>query len=118
MVCLPWIGTPALVVAIVSVGYRLGTVVFPLLNAAVSETCPKEQPAGTLGGFLALMSSGGIVGPYLAGWIVDTADSTASGYALAFQVLGALAVVGAITALLTVNPPCDARRVRVGRTGA
>ncbi|MFF4480871.1 hypothetical protein ACH4TQ_16080 [Streptomyces sp. NPDC021218] len=48
----------------------------------------------------------------------------ASGYALTFQVLGAVAVVGAITALLTVNPPRDARRVlasrieRAGRTGA
>ncbi|MFK0159970.1 MFS transporter [Streptomyces sp. NPDC090493] len=118
MVCLPWIGVPALVVAIVSVGYGLGTVVFPLLNAAISEICPKEQLAGTLGVFLAVMSSGGILGPYLAGWIVDSATSPASGYALTFQVLGAVAMVGAITALLTVNPPRDARRVLAGRTGA
>ncbi|MBA4866097.1 MFS transporter [Streptomyces sp. PSKA54] len=93
---------------------RTHSAFFPLLNAAVSEICPKEQLAGTLGVFLAVMSSGGIVGPYLAGWIVDTAASPASGYALTFQVLGAFAVVGAITALLTVNPPRDARRVMAG----
>ncbi|MFZ3599387.1 MFS transporter [Streptomyces sp. BH104] len=118
MVCLPWIGAAGLVVAVVSVGYGLGTVVFPLLNAAVSEICPKEQLAGTLGVFLALMSSGGIVGPYLAGWIVDHTTSAAAGYALTFQVLGAVAALGAIAALLTVNPPRDARRVLAGRTGA
>ncbi|MFI9780388.1 hypothetical protein ACIHCV_37865 [Streptomyces sp. NPDC051956] len=82
------IGVPGAVVAVVSVGYGLGTVVFPLLKAAVSEICPKEQLAGMLGVFLAVMSSGGIVGPYLAGRTVDTVDSPASGYALAFQVLG------------------------------
>ncbi|MEV1086054.1 hypothetical protein AB0I98_48980 [Streptomyces sp. NPDC050211] len=53
-------------------------------------------PAGVLGVFLAVMSSGGIVGPYLVGRIVDTAAAPASGYALNFHVLG----VGAITALL------------------
>ncbi|GAA2597537.1 MFS transporter [Streptomyces axinellae] len=118
MVCLPLIGIPGVVVAAVSVGYGLGTMVFPLLNAAVSEICPKEQLAGTLGVFLAVMSSGGIVGPYLAGKIVDAVDSPASGYALAFQVLGAVAIIGAITALLTVNPPRDARRVLADRDDA
>ncbi|MBL1116474.1 MFS transporter [Streptomyces sp. 110] len=115
MLCLPWIGAPGLVVAVVSVGYGVGTVVFPLLNAAVSEICPKEQLAGTLGVFLAVMNSGGIVGPYLAGRIVDTTSSPAFGYALTFQILGAVTVVGAITALLTVNPPRDARRVMAAR---
>ncbi|MGV9852487.1 MFS transporter [Streptomyces sp. NPDC003442] len=97
MLCLPWIGAPGLVVAV------------------VSEICPKEQLAGTLGVFLAVMNSGGIVGPYLAGRIVDTTSSPASGYALTFQILGAVTVVGAITALLTVNPPRDARRVMAAR---
>ncbi|WP_328541161.1 MFS transporter [Streptomyces sp. NBC_00371] len=115
MVCLPVIGIPG---AVVAVGYGLGKMVFPLLNAAVSEICPKEQLAGTLGVFLAVMSSGGIVGPYLAGRIVDTVDSPGAGYALAFQVLGAVAIIGAITALLTVNPPRDAQRVLAGRSGA
>ncbi|MFK0280935.1 MFS transporter [Streptomyces sp. NPDC090499] len=111
-VTLPLIGTPGLVVAVVSMGYGLGTVVFPLLNAAISEICPKEQLAGTLGVFLALMSSSGIVGRYLPGWIIDRAQSPASGYALTFQFLGVAVVAGAIAVLLTVHPPRDARRVQ------
>lgn len=112
MVSLPWIvGTPWLVVAIVSIGYGAGTVVFPLFNAAISEICPAEQLAGTLGVFLAVMNSGGILGPYLAGLIVDTASSPAAGYTLTFQVLGCIVLVGAVIALLTVNPARDATRI-------
>lgn len=39
----------------------------------------------------------------------------AAGSSLAFQVFGAAAVVGAVIALLTVNPIRDARRVRAGQ---
>ena len=111
LVTLPYIGTPALVVVVVSVGYGMGSMIFPLLFAAISQICPKPQLAGTLGVFMAVMSLGGIIGPYLTGKIVDAAASPAAGYAHAFQVFGAIAVVGAVLALLAVNPERDACRV-------
>jgi MFS family permease len=96
-------------VLVVSIGYGLGTIVFPLLNAAVSQICPPRQMAGTLGVFLAVMSVGGVIAPYLTGRIVD-ASSSAVGFALAFQIFGALSIVCAVIALLTVNPDRDASR--------
>ncbi|WP_329445666.1 MFS transporter [Streptomyces canus] len=111
MVALPFIGTPALAVGVVSVGYGIGAIVIPLFNAAISQICPPRQLAGTLGVFLALMSLGGLVAPYLTGVIVDAASSPAEGYASAFQVFGVTAVVASLIALLTVNPERDARRV-------
>jgi len=110
LVALPYVKDPALAVLVVSVGYGMGTIVFPLLNAAISQIAPPRQMAGTLGVFLAMMSLAGGLGPYLTGRLVD-ASSAAAGFTLAFQIFGALSLVCAVIALLTVNPTRDAARI-------
>ncbi len=109
---LPSIENAAAAVAIVAIGYGVGVVVLPLSNAAVSEICPPQQTAGTLGVFLALMAIGGLVGPYVTGLIVDAAASPGLGYATAFQVLGVAAAVSAVLTLLFANPERDKVIVR------
>lgn len=121
MVLLPSISLPAAAVAVVSVGYAFGAGIFPQFNAAIAEIVPPRQLAGTLGVFMALLSAGGIYGPYLTGLIVDQAANPAAGYAQAFQVFGAMVLVGGLAALLWVNPERDAARLRgtgaVAKTG-
>ncbi|MEV0705630.1 MFS transporter [Saccharopolyspora sp. NPDC050389] len=111
MIAAPIIQTPALVVAIVSIGYGLGTIVYPLLNAAISEICPRDRLAGTLGFFLAVMTCGGLIGPFLSGVVVDHAATPAEGYSTVFQLLGLLTAVGGLCALLFVHPTRDAARI-------
>jgi MFS family permease len=60
---------------------------------------------------MALMSIGGLIGPYLTGVIVDAAGSPAAGYATAFQVFGIASIVASVIALIMVNPERDARRL-------
>jgi MFS transporter, ACS family, hexuronate transporter len=115
---LPSIGTSGLAVLVVSVGYGFATTVFPLLNAAISEICPPRQTAGTLGAFLAIMAIGGLVAPYATGVIVDNAATPAAGYASAFQILGLVASVCAVGALVFANPERDKALVRRGLTGS
>ncbi len=93
---LPYITTPVFAVLVVSIGYAVGSPVFPLLNAAVAELCPPRQVAGTLGVFLSLMAIGGFIAPYLMGRIVDAAATSAGGYATAFQILGVVAVAAGL----------------------
>lgn len=111
LVTLPYITAPVLAIVVVSLGYGMGAIVFPLYNAGLSEICPPKQTAGMLGVFMAIMSTSGLIAPYLTGVIVDSAGDPAAGYALAFQVFGIVAIVGAVIALVTVNPVRDARRV-------
>ena len=111
MTVLPYLDVPWVAVAVVSVGYAFGASVFPLFNSAISEIVPARQLAGTLGVFLAFMSVGGLIGPYLTGLVVDGAASAAEGYAFAFQIFGVISVVGAVIALLTVNPERDKVRL-------
>lgn len=111
LAALPYIGVPWLAALTVSLGYGVGSAVFPQFTAAISEIVPARQLAGTLGVFVALMSSGGLVGPYLTGRIVDQAVSPAVGYASAFQFFGIVGAVGALIALLTINPERDRARL-------
>ncbi len=114
LIFLPYIGTPpALAVAAVSIGYAFGAIVFPLINAAISELCPPQQTAGTMGVFLALMAIGGLVAPYATGVIVDNAESPpAVGYATSFQVIGVLGAIAAILVLVFANPERDRKIIR------
>ncbi|MFT3812583.1 MAG: MFS transporter [Acidovorax sp.] len=112
LITLPYIKDPYLAVAWVSVGYALGVTVLPLFNAGLSEIVPPKQFAATIGIFLALQSLGGVYGPYLAGMIVKNAGSALAGYPLAFQVFGATTLVGAVIALVCVNPARDKARLR------
>lgn len=118
MTTLPYLDTPWVAVAVVSVGYAFGASIFPLFNSAISEIVPPQQLAGTLGVFMAIMSTGGLLGPYLTGLIVDSAASPADGYALAFQIFGIIALVGGAIALLTVNPERDKVRLMGVKTAA
>ena len=116
MALVPSISAPAVAVAVVSIGYGLGQSIFPQSHSALSEIVPPRQIAGTFGLYMGLMSLGGIYGPYLAGWIVDQADSPVEGYGLAFQVFGIMVLIGGLAALFGINPERDAARLRSART--
>lgn len=111
MCTLPVIAQPAVAVAVVSIGYGLGVCVFPLFNSGISEIVPSHQVAGTLGVFLAIMSIGGLLAPYLTGLVVEASPTPAEGYARAFQLFGSFAVVGSLAALVTFNPERDKARL-------
>jgi MFS family permease len=112
MVSLRFLDAPLAAVMVVSIGYGMGTIDYPLLNAAISEIAPKQQLAGALGAFLALMTAGGLLGPFLTGLLIDSSVSAKAGYEQAFQVIGVLALVGAFAAIVGMNPPRDARRIQ------
>jgi sugar phosphate permease len=112
LISLPYIDEKYVAVAWISIGYALGVTVLPLFNAGLSEIVPPKQFAATIGIFLALQSLGGAYGPYLAGLIVKSAGSALAGYPLAFQVFGAMTLVGAVIALICVNPERDKARLR------
>lgn len=111
LVLLPAIGAPAMAVLVLSVGYGMGSTAMPLLNAVVADVAPPRQLAGALGVFTAACYAGGIVGPLVAGRLV-AAGIGGSGYLLAFQVFGGVALVAAFIAMFAVNPVRDARRVQ------
>jgi len=112
LITLPFISEKYVAVAWISIGYALGVTVLPLFNAGLSEIVPPKQFAATIGIFLALQSLGGIYGPFVAGVIVKHAGNALAGYPLAFQAFGAMSLIGAVIALICVNPERDMARLR------
>ncbi|MFZ2176824.1 MAG: MFS transporter [Rhodococcus sp. (in: high G+C Gram-positive bacteria)] len=112
LILLPQFSVPAVAVAVVSVGYGLSAIAFPLINAAISELCPPQQTAGTMGVFLAIMATGGLVAPYATGVLVDNADTAAEGYAAAFQAIGVVGAIAAVVVLVLANPERDRALIR------
>ncbi|GAA4491815.1 MFS transporter [Rhodococcus olei] len=109
---LPAIGTPAVAVAVVSIGAALASAAIPLVTSTISELCPSQQTGGTMGMFFALMSIGGLIAPYATGVVVDHAATAAEGYELAFQIFGVVAAVAAILVLVFANPERDRKIIR------
>ena len=85
-----------LAVVVLSIGYGCGMIALPLVSAAISELCPPQQTAGTMGVFMALAAVGGLIAPYATGVIVDNAATAGDGYALTFQGIGILGALAAI----------------------
>ncbi|MFJ9173804.1 MFS transporter [Streptomyces sp. NPDC102360] len=109
---LPLIETPVLAVTALSLAYGCGTLAIPLVNASISELCPPQQTAGTMGVFIAIAGIGSLAAPYVTGVLVDNAETAASGYTLAFQCIGILAAISAVLVLVFANPDRDRKLVR------
>ena len=111
LMVLPHAGSAALAVTVISIGYGFGTIAFPIVNSAISLLPPKTQLAGTLGTFIALMATGGVLAPYFAGALLDQAATPAAGFAMAFTIIGLVVSIGAIVGIFTINPVRDAQRL-------
>jgi ACS family hexuronate transporter-like MFS transporter len=114
LVTLPLIEVPVVAVVVLSLGYGSALIALPLIHSAVSELCPPQQTAGTMGMYLALMGIGGLIAPYATGVVVEHAATAADGYALAFQGVGIFVAIGGILILLFANPERD--RLLICRT--
>ncbi|MBM4669419.1 MFS transporter [Rhodococcus hoagii] len=113
---IPFVGPSWAVVTLLVTGYGIGVGVLPLMFVAITHISPERQVASTLGVFVALFQSSGIVAPRLTGYLVDAAPTPVDGYTSAFQLLGVLTLVGAVVMFLTINPERD--RARIARIDA
>ena len=112
LTALPLIRIPVIAVVVLSIGYGCGMIALPLVSAAISELCPPQQTAGTMGVFMAFAAVGGLIAPYATGVIVDNAATAGEGYALTFQGIGILGALAAILVLVFANPERDRELIR------
>ncbi|BAH50861.1 MFS transporter [Rhodococcus opacus] len=108
---IPYTTSSWIAVVLVVTGYGVGVATFPLMFVAVSHISPERQVASTLGVFVALFQTSGILAPWLTGYLVDAASNPVDGYTTAFQIFGVVAIVGAVVMFLTVDPERDRARV-------
>lgn len=98
-------------IALITVAFSIGGIVFAIGVTVTSEICPTRQRGAVLSITVALVTTAGLVGPYATGRIIESASTAASGYALAFTITGVLLLIGGLLAVVFVRPERDAQRL-------
>lgn len=98
-------------IALITVAFSLGGIVFAIGITVNSEISPTRQRGAVLSITVALVTTAGLLGPYVTGRIIEATATAAAGYALAFTITGVLMLLGGVLAVVFVRPERDARRL-------
>ncbi|WP_406465871.1 MFS transporter [Streptomyces sp. NBC_00111] len=101
-------GVPQMVLLVL--GSCLNSAGYGVAFAGLADVAPAKQRGTVFGIVTGIYSLGGVVAPLVVGRLVDSGDSVALGYGDGFLVLGVTMIVGAMAALLLVNPARDAAK--------
>ncbi|MBV7507809.1 MFS transporter [Bacillus sp. sid0103] len=82
-----------LAIVFLSLGLTFGCITLVLGPAILVELVAKKHQGKIQGWFMALTSLGGIVGPYVTGYLVQHSSSPATGFHHSFQVCGLVLLV-------------------------
>lgn len=93
-----------LAIALLSFGLTFGCITLVLGPAILVDLVSKKHQGKIQGWFMALTSLGGIVGPYVTGYLVQNSSSPASGFHLSFQVCALLLLVFGGLAMVAIRP--------------
>ncbi|MER5951881.1 MFS transporter [Streptomyces sp. NPDC001904] len=102
-------GVPQMVLLVISA--CLNSAGYGVAFAGLSDVAPVKQRGAVFGIVTGIYSLGAVIAPLVLGRLVDAGSSTEAGYGKGFVVLGVAMIVGAVVALLLVNPDRDARRL-------
>jgi MFS family permease len=98
-------------IALLTIAFSLGGIVFAIGLTVDAEICPTRQRGAVLSISVGLVTTAGLLAPYITGRIIEAAGSPAAGYTLAFTIAGVLLLVGGLIAAIFVRPERTARRL-------
>lgn len=102
-------GTPQMVMIIL--GASLNSAGYGVAFAGVADVAPAKQRGMVFGIITAVYSLGGVVAPLVLGRLVASGESVAIGYGDGFMALGVAMTVGALAALVLINPDRDVAKL-------
>ena len=114
LLSLPLVGAPWARIAVISLGTTLPYIILTLGPAIVGEIAPVSQRGGALAVMTAIMTSAGVIAPWIMGFIIEGAATPAEGYVTGFVICGAIAIAAGVIALLMIHP--EATIARLGAT--
>jgi MFS family permease len=92
-------------ISMMVLGIAVPGVIYTLGHAIVSEITPPPQRGAMLAIHNAVITSAGLIGPYIMGSVVQTAGaSPAEGYHRGFLICGVVAVTGGVAAIIFARP--------------
>ncbi|MGW2347014.1 MFS transporter [Streptomyces sp. NPDC001661] len=97
--------------ALLTVAFSLGGILFAIGVTVTSEITPTRQRGSVLSITVGIVTTAGLLAPYVTGLIIEAAPDPAAGYGLAFSAAGVLMLIGGLLAVIFVRPERDARRL-------
>lgn len=77
----------------------------------VSELTPQPQRSAMLAITTSIVTSAGLLSPWIMGRIVQAAATPVEGYELGYAILGGVMIVGGLIGLVCVRPEADRARL-------
>lgn len=111
MATFPFVDGTAPHLVLLALAFGGHAIVFPLHYMTASAVVPPRQRGAVFGVVAATGTLPGLVAPYLTGRLLDSADSTGTGYTHAFLLSAAVMLVCGFLALAAIRPERDARRL-------
>lgn len=105
MLLFPFVGG-GLRLVLLTVAFSLGGIIFAIALTVNAEISPTRQRGAVLSISIGLITTAGLLAPYLTGLIVE-----AAGYTPAWVVAGVLSIAGGLLAVIFVRPERDAHRL-------
>ncbi|PLS03713.1 MFS transporter [Neobacillus cucumis] len=93
-----------LAIALLSLGLTFGCISLVMGPAILVDLVSPKHQGKIQGWFMAITSLGGIVGPYVTGWLIENSSSQAAGFHYAFQLCGLILLVFGGLVWLIVRP--------------
>ncbi|MER5388715.1 MFS transporter [Saccharopolyspora sp. NPDC002686] len=111
MVVFPFMPGGALQIALLTIAFSLGGIVFAIGMTVNAEISPTRQRGAVLSITVGIVTTAGLIAPYVTGLIIESAADPTTGYAMAFAITGVLSIVGGALATIFVQPERTARRL-------
>jgi MFS family permease len=98
------VSSNVMAIALLSLGLTFGCITLVLGPAILMEWVTRKHQGKIQGWFMAITSLGGIVGPYVTGYLVQHSSSQSVGFHYAFQAAGLVLLVFGGLVWMTVRP--------------
>jgi MFS transporter, ACS family, D-galactonate transporter len=114
LLLLPYMPDTGLKIAMVVIGISVPSVIYVMGHAIASEFTPLPQRGAVLAINNAVLTSAGVIAPYVMGSVVQDAANAADGYTLGFVICGAVSLAGGIIGMIFLRPAKEIERFAVG----
>ncbi|MFB7592435.1 MFS transporter [Streptomyces sp. NPDC056169] len=114
MTAFPFVDASGPRLVLIALAFGGTAIAVPLHYMTTAEVVPPAQRGAVFGIVAGIGTLPGLVAPFLAGHLIDTAGTPAAGYTTAFLVAGAVMLAAGVFALAAIRPDRDAVRLGLG----
>lgn len=110
MIAMAFLPVGPLKVALIGLGFSIGSVIFTLGSTLIGEISPASQRGAMLGVTNSIHTLAGLCAPVVMGLMVDVGSNPEVGFRTGYIYAGALVAALGLAAALLIDPSADRRR--------